>query len=401
MENPVERVKLVAKKTKSKILFVVMDGVGGVDGGKGTELECAQRPTLDRLASEGMCGMVWVLGPGYIPGSLSGHLALFGYDPFSVSVSRGVVEVLGSGFPVQPDDLCARANLCTVDSSGIIQDRRAGRISTEEARKRLDALQQNLSRLDGVKILYIPGVQHRFSIIFRGAGIKGPVSDTDPGENFTAILPPTPYSPSALYAAEIIQRFTLEARKVLQSFSTGNAVILRGIGNLSPIPPFGEQTGLKAGGLASYPMYLGLCRLLGFATHTLTEGAEAEVMPTAYPMHDFIYLHFKAPDIFGEDKNFDGKVQAIEAIDATLGKILARFEFDLVVVTADHSTPAVLGSHSAHPVPIVFWGKLVGKDFVQHFTEKSCLLGGLGILRGTDIVPLILSFAGKARKYGA
>ncbi|MHA2609816.1 MAG: 2,3-bisphosphoglycerate-independent phosphoglycerate mutase [bacterium JZ-2024 1] len=391
----------MAKKTKSKILFVVMDGVGGVDGGKGTELECARIPTLDRLASEGMCGMVWVLGPGFIPGSLSGHLALFGYDPFSVSVPRGVVEVLGSGFPVQPDDLCARANLCTADSSGIIQDRRAERIPTEEARKRLDALQQNLNRLNGVKILYIPGVQHRFSIIFRGAGIKGPVSDTDPGENFTSILRSVPSSSSALYAAEIINRFTDEARKVLQSFPTGNAVILRGIGNLSPIPHFGEQTGLKAGGIASYPMYLGLCRLMGFATHVVPEGAEAEVMETAYPLHDFFYLHFKSPDVYGEDKNFEGKVGAIETIDATLGKILSRMDFDLVVVTADHSTPALLGSHSAHPVPIVFWGKQVGKDFVQHFTEKNCLLGGLGILRGADILPLILSFAGKARKYGA
>ncbi len=395
-----ERLKTLVKKTKEKVLFVVIDGLGGVDAGQGTELECARRETLDRLASEGACGKVWVVAPGFVPGSLTGHLSLFGYDPWSVSVSRGVVEVLGSGFSITREDLCARGNLCTMDASGIVVDRRAGRISTEEARIRLDAIQQKIPRIDSVKVHIIPGVEHRFSIVFRGPGLSGPVGDTDPGESLKPPLAPMASTAQSLLATEIVNRFVFQARDTLKSFSAGNAVILRGIDIYRPLPSFSEITGFMPVGIASYPVYLGLCRLMGFVAQPVSEGYELEELRRFYPMHDFFYLHFKQADKYGEDMNFEAKVKAIEEVDSALGRILSQLEFDLVVVTADHSTPSALGLHSCHPVPILFWGKSVGKDWVRHFTEKDCLLGTLGMLRGTDVMPIVLAFSGRMKKYG-
>ena len=51
-----EQIKHLAESTPSKIIFLVMDGLGGLphpDTGK-TELESARRPNLDRLARDGI-----------------------------------------------------------------------------------------------------------------------------------------------------------------------------------------------------------------------------------------------------------------------------------------------------------------------------------------------------------
>ena len=76
-------VRELVEKNSSKIILLVADGLGGLPlktGGK-TELETAQTPNLDRLASIGTSGSSVPVLPGITPGSGPGHLGLFGYDP--------------------------------------------------------------------------------------------------------------------------------------------------------------------------------------------------------------------------------------------------------------------------------------------------------------------------------
>jgi 2,3-bisphosphoglycerate-independent phosphoglycerate mutase len=130
---PLEVLRALAAKTPTKIVLLVVDGLGGFpspDTGL-TELETAKTPNLDALAARSVCGLIDPVGPGLTPGSGAGHLALFGYDPIRFDIGRGALSAFGLGFDLQPNDVAARANFCTVGPDGKVTDRRAGRISTE------------------------------------------------------------------------------------------------------------------------------------------------------------------------------------------------------------------------------------------------------------------------------
>src|SRR4051795_6369199 len=164
----------------SKIALVVADGLGGLPlemGGK-TELESARTPNLDACVREGVCGLSTPVLPGITPGSGPGHLGLFGYDPLQYQIGRGILEALGINFSVGPKDVAVRGNFCTVDASGKITDRRAGRPPTERCVAMCRLMQQ--IRVPGVEVFVEPVREHRFVVVFRGDGLGDRVNDTDP-----------------------------------------------------------------------------------------------------------------------------------------------------------------------------------------------------------------------------
>src|SRR5947207_8130460 len=144
------------------IVVLSLDGLGGLprpETGR-SELESARLPNLSALAAESACGLVRHVAPGITPGSGPGHLGLFGYDPLFYQVGRGVLEALGIEFDLRPGDVAARGNFCTVDDRGLITDRRAGRISTEECIRLTDRLR--VLQVPGVEILLDPVKEPRF-----------------------------------------------------------------------------------------------------------------------------------------------------------------------------------------------------------------------------------------------
>ncbi len=164
----------------NKIVMLVADGLGGLPmepGGK-TELESANVPNLNRLATKGVQGASIPVKPGIAPGSGPGHLGLFGYDPIKYQIGRGALEATGIGLDLQPNDVAIRCNFCTIDADGKIVDRRAGRISSEESAPIAISLRQ--IKIPGIEIIIEPVKEHRFVVVFRGEGLGGNVSDTDP-----------------------------------------------------------------------------------------------------------------------------------------------------------------------------------------------------------------------------
>src|SRR5580704_11459171 len=200
----------------SKIVLLVADGLGGLPlepGGK-TELETARTPNLDRCVKEGVCGLTVPVLPGITPGSGPGHLGLFGYDPLQYRIGRGILEALGINFQVGAKDVAVRGNFCTLDASGKITDRRAGRPTTE----RCTAMVQKMRaiRMPGVEVFVEPVKEHRFVVVFRGENLGDTVNDTDPQTTGVPPLAAQGHDDASKKTAAVVNEFTAQACKVLK-----------------------------------------------------------------------------------------------------------------------------------------------------------------------------------------
>ena len=393
--------KKLSKTTPSKIILFVMDGLGGLPIEGKTELEHASIPNLDSLARKSVCGVVDPVSAGITPGSGPAHLGLFGCDPLKYEIGRGVLEASGINFPLEKDDLAVRINFATIDKEGRITDRRAGRISTELNAKLCEEL--NKINIEPVKIFVKPVKEHRAVVVFRGKNLSEKISETDPQEIGALPLEPMPLSKEAEATAKIISKFVCEAKKVLAPHHPANMLLLRGFSNPPHLPSFQEIYHLNPAAIATYPMYKGLARLVGMKILEL-KGSDIEneikALEENYKEHDFFFIHIKGTDSAGEDGDWKRKVQVIEKVDKFIPRIL-KLNPDVLVVTGDHSTPALLKSHSWHPVPILLYSPTCRVDDVIRFSENACVKGGLGRMPAIDIIPLALAHAQKLEKYGA
>ncbi|MFO7811866.1 MAG: hypothetical protein R6V21_02770, partial [Pelovirga sp.] len=192
---------------KTRIILLVIDGLGGlpVTAGGQTELEAANSPNLDLLAAEGVCGLHQAVGTAITPGSGPSHLALFGYGPRQYQVGRGVLSALGSGFNLQDGDVAARGNFCTVDDSGVITDRRAGRIDTSTNQKLCAILRE--IELPGVDLFIEPVKEYRFLLVLRGSELCAKITDSDPQQTGHKPHEPGPLIPEAEHTAQLVQQF--------------------------------------------------------------------------------------------------------------------------------------------------------------------------------------------------
>jgi 2,3-bisphosphoglycerate-independent phosphoglycerate mutase len=336
--------------------------------GRGTELQEASVPNLDRIAAEGICGLHEPVGVGITPGSGPGHLALFGYDPRLYRVGRGVLTAEGIGFELREGDVAARGNFCTLDHEGRVVDRRAGRIDTMASRHLCQRLAA--ANMTGVELFVEPVAEHRFLLVLRGEGLDPGVSDTDPGRPGSAPDPPEPLNPGAARTADYVSHFVEQARETLKDEPKANGVVLRGFGARPEWPGMKERYGLKSAALASYPMYRGVARLVGMRVYEAVGefGDNISVLSSEWGRADFWFLHEKGLDSAGEDGDFGRRVERLEALDALLPRLLG-LEPDVFIVTGDHSTPARLGRHSWHTVPAVLLSPSCRPDTVRGFDE--------------------------------
>ncbi len=397
-----EQLRKISRTSPSKIVLLIIDGVGGLPHAKTgkTELESAKKPNLNRIARDSLCGLIDPVGPGITPGSAPGHLAIFGYDPVQYNIGRGVLEALGIDLELNLADIAARGNFCTVDGKGIITHRRAGRISTDK-NTLLCRLLNNIA-IEGAEISVLPVKEHRFVLILRGEDLSPALADSDPQQIGLAPKKIEALLPQAQKTARIVNEFVSQAGSILRGESRANMVLLRGFSRRPNIPPISKIYKLKPAAIATYPMYRGLARLVGMQVlpggENITE--QLNSLQRYYADYDFFFVHFKSTDTKGEDGNFQAKVQAIEELDNALPNLLS-LDPDVLTITGDHSTPATLAMHSWHPVPFMLKSKWCRPDNVAEFSERACLAGGMGRFPAMEIMPLAMANALKLDKFGA
>lgn len=386
----------------TRILLVVIDGLGGFDDGeRGTELEEAQTPNLDLMAAEGVTGLLEPVGPGITPGSGPGHLALFGYDPVRFELGRGILSAAGLGVDLEPGDVAARGNLCTLAPDGSVVDRRAGRIADDDARRVVDRLQREAS-LPGVDLTFRHERGHRLLLVLRGEGLDPRVADTDPQSDGRAPLPARALHPDAARTAEIVGQIVTGAREILRDEPAANGLLLRGFDARRELPPFSDRFGMRAAAVAVYPMYRGIARILGFDVlgPPADLADEVRLLAKHWEEADFFFLHHKDADAAGEDGDRAAKIAAIERLDEVIPDLLS-LEPDVMAVTGDHATPSQMAAHSWHPVPVVVRGQRLGRDDTDRFGERWCRIGALGLRRSKQLMPILMAGAGRLAKYGA
>jgi 2,3-bisphosphoglycerate-independent phosphoglycerate mutase len=395
-----------------RIAYLVMDGAGGLEDRSGgrTALQAARTPNLDRVVRDASCGLLELVGAGITPGSGPGHLALFGYHPLRYRIGRGVLTALGVDFDLRPGDVAARINFASADADGKLTDRRAGRLATNVNEQLCEKLRDAVT-LDFEGEVFVETVaEHRALLVLRGNGLSGAITDTDPQSTGVAAAEPKPSAEAADEAdgeaaertATLIRAFVEQARAALAD-EPANEVLLRGFQRHEPLPTLRDRFGLRGLCIAHYPMYRGLSRLLGMQV-----GAAPDDLCRAFEQleqqygkeHDLYFLHVKGTDSSGEDGDFDRKVAVIEQVDALLPRLLA-LEPEVLVVTADHSTPAAMAAHSWHPVPVVVAAQTARRDGIRHLDEHGCRGGSLGLRPGIDLLGLAMAHAGRLAKFGA
>ena len=387
----------------TKIVLLVLDGLGGLprEPGGPTELEFAQTPNLDKLARAGAIGLSMPIANGIAPGSGPGHLALFGYDPVKFLVGRDVLESVGIGLQLTPDDVAARGNFCSVDDNLLITDRRAGRIPTEKCVELVKMLKT--ITLPGVEVIVEAVQDYRFALIFRAPVLSDKLSETDPQKVGLKPLPVKALAPEAQHTADLANEWIAKAREVLKNEKPANMLTLRGWAKEPGLPSFADLYKLRSAAIAVYPMYKGLASLAGMTLipglHNLDEQIKA--LADNWAKYDFFFVHYKYVDSRGEDGKFEDKTAEIEKVDAALPRIL-DLKPDVLIVTGDHSTPAVWKAHSWHPVPTLIHAPgLTRRNDVSGFGETECLKGALGQFPATDIMPMALAYAKRMNKFGA
>ena len=394
---------ILKQEAKTKMLLIILDGLGGLPSKDGkTELETANTPNMDRLAKKFETGMSIPVEIGITPGSGPGHLGVFGYDPTDYPIGRGILEALGIDVNVDNKTVTARCNFCNIDSNGIITDRRAGRIKTEENIRLVKILNEQIKSINNKTVEFYSGIEHRFVFVIRDIETNADVNDTDPQNINLKPLEAISQNDSSDDVAEIINKAANLIGNVLKDESRANYALFRGISKLPNIETMKERFGIRSVCIATYPMYKGLSKLVGM---DIVDGGktiedEIDALEKHYDNYDYFFFHVKKTDSYGEDGDFDKKVEVIERFDILLPKIEA-LNFDVISITGDHSTPAIMKAHSFHPVPLLIKHPYPRRNPVDDFSETECLKGSLGTIYAKHIINLMLAGADRLKKYGA
>lgn len=410
--------------TAQKILLMVLDGIADRPcdalGGK-TPLQAAETPVLDRLAREGVCGIMDTIAPGIRPGSDTAHLSLLGYPPERYYTGRGPLEAEGCGIRMEPGMIGFRANFASLDRNGSIIDRRAGRIASTGVL--CDAIREgvDLSKWDA-EFFFEPGAGHRAALALRGEGLGANVTSNDPKHEQ---LPPLPIRPmteagSDRHTAEVANEFLSQSADILadhplnkqraeEGHLPANVVLIRGAGVMGRFEPFSEKWKMTGSVISAAALISGIGSAVGLEQVNvpgITGSADSDLnakiraVESELERKDFVLLNIKGADEFGHDGKATGKRDFIEVIDAALTPLLSRTDI-IIAICSDHTTPCSVMDHSGDPVPLIIRGPDVRVDSVTAFDEISSAAGGQNRIRGGDLMPILVDLINRSEKYGA
>jgi 2,3-bisphosphoglycerate-independent phosphoglycerate mutase len=257
-------------------------------------------------------------------------------------------------------------------------------------------------KLPGVELFVEPEMDYRGVVVFRAEGLSDRVSDSDPQVTGVPPLEIKPLEPAAEQMAALANSFAAQAREVLANDHPANAILLRGFAKPPRLPSISELYKLRGAAIAIYPMYRGLASLAGMDVLPTGKTMQEELatLRENWGKYDFFFVHFKYTDSAGEDGDFARKVQVIEEIDGLIPQIL-ELKPDVLAITGDHSTPAILKAHSWHPVPYLLYSHWCLPDEAGRFTERAARKGSLGHFHASEAMGLLLANGLKLLKFGA
>jgi len=404
-----------------KGVLVIIDGMGDLPCkqlGDKTPLEAAEMPNVDFLATRSELGYMYPVKPGFTPESDEAIVSIFGNE--LISSSRGQLEARGAGIKLTRGDLALRTNFATIDSfrKGNVIDRRVGRtLTTSEA----EILAKAINKIElPCEFTFEPTIQHRGVLVFRGG-----FSDNISGNDFTYVqgkfrdINKLGFSraldddENAQYTANILNEFLEKVYDILDKHPVNeerrrkgllpaNCLLVRGPGIEPPklrlykkwVSPsyiplevgFSQVSGMSVFSfdyprLKSYDSYenfwAGLKKACKF---------NVKILKKTHKKFDYAYVHLKETDLPGHDNKPIEKKMMLEYIDKTLFGFLRKFAPKnkvKVVVTADHSTPCRLKSHSADPVPVLFYNNSIPRE--KKFCEKEARKGVLKGMKGSEL----------------
>ncbi|KAI9303370.1 2,3-bisphosphoglycerate-independent phosphoglycerate mutase-domain-containing protein [Cunninghamella echinulata] len=421
---------------KQKLLLLLIDGIGDVAVNElenKTPLQYAKTPWLDQIAANGINGLMDSVEPGLACGSDTAHMSILGYNPRQYYRGRGAFETMGAGLNMIPGDIAFKSNFAYMDrETGIVISRRADRHFEGLGPTLCDAI-------DGIKLPSFPNhtvavkyaTEHRCGVRVRGPGLTDTITGTDPLKDGRLLIKCQPTEDNeqskmtsqeinelsdAFY--EILSQHDINKDRIKNGKAPANCVLLRGCGSCIDIPSIEKLHGFKSFLIAPTCIIAGLGMTAGMdilqvegATgdyHTdFNAKGQATVDALTNKDYDFGFLHIKAVDDAGHDRNVKLKVGFLEKIDTMMGNIIqqlsaAEKEKDLeftIVITSDHSTPVLYGDHSCEPVPftvskvkhIIENDRTIG-DKVMAFDEINAGQGILGRFCGAQVIPIAKTF---------
>ncbi len=383
-----------------KLLLVVLDGAG--DRGKHTPLEAAMTPTFDRLAKSGQVGLLDIGYKKHVNSDF-GYLNLLGCYSKETYPGRGYLEALGIGLRPKEQDICIRGNFATLDSKGMLKDRRAGRDETglKTFCEKLDGIE-----IDGVHFKVRKSAGHRVILILQGKGLSDKIIPNDPEETGVPLPQVKPKEPKAKFTASVLNKFVSRAHKILAKEPLNrkrklpaNIVLVRNPGRKNTVPSFKSRYGLKGACVAGIPIAKGVSRYLGIevievpgATGMPDTNLTGKINATvkAFKKYDFVFLHINGTDILSHDAKRKEKTRLIEKIDREISRLPLQ---DIVtVVTCDHRTDSEPDfkeyRHLKDPVPVLVSGDSIKPSHVNLFSEKECEKGFK--IEGNSLITFVL-----------
>ncbi len=411
-----------------RCILLILDGLGDrghtAFGGQ-TPLQMASTPNLDRLAARGMTGLYHPWLPGTALPSETAHFLLFGYD-LDDFPGRGYIEALGENIPMGEADVALLGRIFAVR-----KERRLFILKEEDPKVGAAtclALQEAVQTFhhEGVAISFIPTGGIRGIVLLKGE-VSAAITDSNPiyeGRPLMEVLPLEGHEQEtkAQKTKEALNHYLRWCYRRLSSHPLNqqrkraglmplNAVGLQRAGQWKPVAPFSDKWGFKALAIASGCLYRGLSMHMGMEALPVkdTVNPEADLrkrlkLAQKARGYDFIYVHTKAPDEAAHTKNPLIKKAVIEALDRALVFALEEIVNDpetLLVITSDHATSSAGAMiHSGETVPLLMVGKYTWRDQVHQFSEISCAQGSLGLVRGKELMLLILNFLDRGKLFG-
>ena len=411
-----------------KGIILVMDGMADrpvKELDNKTPLQAAKTPNMDKLAKNGITGIMDPIKPGIIPGSDTAHLSILGYDPYEVYTGRGPFEASGVGLDVIPGDIGFRCNFSTSNEEGIITDRRAGRIrdGTRDIVEVLNTM--SIEGYEDVEIIFKESTGHRAVLVLRGENLSDKVSDADPKVegNKPKTIKATDDSKEAKRTADLLNKIVTKSYEMIKDHPINqerikngeppaNIIIPRGAGAVPDVESINSKYEVNSACIAETGLIMGIGRFAGMdiiEMEDVTGGVDTNldnIIDTILDQvnnseHNFFLINIDGADEAGHDGDYKQKLDFIEKVDEVVMSKLLDLKDTVLFLTADHSTPVSVMNHSGDPVPILINGPNVRIDDVEEYHELATYKGGLCRIRGSDVMNIIMDLMNNSHKFGA